>query len=366
MDKNVFVEHITMHKYLKYKQKYLQLKSLQIGGNKKTYTICSLDSDTNFFFVVLRRFLDEHGFSEVPQSKAETSNKIIDFLFFLDIHTFSKKIYQIQCKLKNELNHVSLLGNKCTLHKLINDSNNTKLQSYIPKTCDLMEVKHLEKGHILILRPCSPSSFGGKGIVRVTTDEQLQKEKRVYELNYKYPIIASEYIRNPLLFDSRKFHLRTYMLITLIPTFKYHLFKTSEIMTAKKPYIDDYFDDVEIHDTHCKSTEYSYIFPQDGDKLSVQTNLDDNIRHVWKQIDYICSQLSLYIKNSAKPYEESKFGYHLFGLDIVLDTSYNVFLIECNHHPGFSMCGKMTKKYEIFLNEFINWIYTLAIEPILY
>lgn len=336
-----------------------------------TYTICSIDDKLNLIIISLRNILDAHNFKEIPLDEAldNKRNKKIDFLFFHDVHTLNKNIYHIKCRFKNELNGINILSNKCNLHRLITNSNDKKLQSHIAKTCNLNDIEHLQKGQILILRPCSPGSFGGHGIVRVTTDEQLRKEKHKYALNNKFPTIASEYIRNPLLFNGTKFHLRVYMIVTYdvnTSNVNYYFFKPCKIITAKNPYIDDHFDDVDIHDTHCKSTPYTYLFPQDSDKLDDQTNIKEHIQSIWKQIDYICKQLCMFIKDTAKPYEESDAGYQMFGLDIMIDTSYNAFLIECNNHPGLITCGKIIETYKSFSDDLAMWIYSNAIKPFFY
>jgi hypothetical protein len=369
-------ETYNFNKYLKYKQKYLRLKQLQTGGasrdkldktNKKlTYSLCVDYDDT--FNEVLRRILNRHNFKEIPFDElydgSTKSKKTIDFLFLRYIKTPIIKEYQlINCRIKNELSGSNKLFNKCTLHKLINDSDDKKLRSHIPKTRDLKDIEHLEKGQILILRPCAPWASSGKGIVRVATEDELQKEKRKYKSNNKFSIIASEYIRNPLLFDNRKFHLRMYMIFTVTPKFRYELAKIGKILTAKKPYVDKYFDDLDIHDTHVHSTKHDYFFPKDFNETNIP-EISEHISSIWDQMDYICGKLSNFVKHDVKPYEESESGYYVFGLDFMVDTAYHVLLIECNNHPGYANIDvDDNKNYVDFLEQHFEWIYDRALKP---
>lgn len=361
-------ESHNFNKYIKYKQKYLRLKSLQSGGNKKiTYSLC-VDYD-DLFNEILRKVLNDHGFNEIPFDEIrDDPNKykkvLVDFLFLKYIKSPMPREYQsIKCRIKSELSRSNKLVDKCALHKLINDSSDKKLQSYIPKTSDLKDIKHLEKEQILILRPCAQWATTGKGIIRVSTDKQLQQEKRKYDTDGKFAIIASEYIRDPLLFDTKKFHLRMHMIFTMIPTFQYNLAKIGRILTAEKPYIDDYFDDSDIHDTHGHSTKHNYFFPEDFNE-SYGEGLNEHVSEIWKQMNYICGGLSNFVKSKIKPYEESESGYYVFGLDFMVDTSYHVFLIECNNHPGHgSLNVDDNRKYIDFLKQYFEWIYDCALKP---
>lgn len=398
------------YKYMKYKQKYLLLRHSQMGvgikdltahtnmrgagikdstarilvrgagiedlaahinmrgGKKLTYSLCVDYDDT--FNEILRRVLNKHNFTEIPfdelrDNPDKTKKELVDFLFLRYTKSPIVKEYQlIKSRIKNELSGTDELFNKCILHKLINDSGDRKLQSHIPKTCDLKDVKHLKEGQILILRPCAPWAAAGKGIVRVTNDKQLQEEKHKYEQNKKFSIIASEYIRNPLLFDDRKFHLRMYMIFVATPKFQYNLAKIGKILTAKKPYVNKYFDDLEIHDTHVHSTKHDYFFPKDFNETNIP-GINEHISDIWEQMNYICGKLSNFVKSKIKPYEESKSGYHVFGLDFMIDASYHVFLIECNHRPGYANIDvDDPEKYIEFIEQHFEWIYDRALKPV--
>lgn len=360
---------INFNKYLKYKQKYLQLKYCQTGGKKITYSLC-VDYD-DIFNEILRNVLNGHGFKEIQFNDLHNNPKaykseLVDFLFIRYIKSPVPKKYQtIKCHIKNELSGSDDLFNKCKLHTIINNSGNKKLQSHIAKTRDLKNINRLENNQVLILRPCASWASAGKGIVRVSTDKQLQKEKYKYKMNNKFPIIASEYIRNPLLFDDKKFHLRMYMIFTATPKFQYELAKIGKIITAKKPYVDGNFDDLEIHDTHVHSTAHDYFFPEDSDKLNIEKHMDEHVSDIWNQMNYICGELYKVVSDKIKPYEESKYGYYIFGLDFMVDSAYNVFLIECNHHPGYANIDvDDNKKYIDFLTQHFEWIYNRALKPV--
>ena len=359
-------ESIYKQKYINYKKKYLQLKK-QIGGEQKylTYSV-RMEVKNDLFMNALRNVFNAHNLREIslgdlrnnPKSKKQSMVDII--LFYNVIYAMAKDDYSIHCQLRNELDGIDSVINKCKLHMMIYNSNNKQLISHIPKTDYIEHIKKLESNQVLILRPCIGWASSGKGIIRVTSNEQLQKEKnncqKMKEKNKKYDVIASEYIHNPLLFHGLKYHLRMYLMITLKPLFRHHVFKMGKIITARKPYVDDNFDDNDIHDTHVGSTAHDYFFPNDNDS--------SNIIQIRQQIEYICQNLAELIKEKIKPYPESTSGFHVFGLDFMVDTDQHVFLIECNENPGYkNIDHDGGEKYKQFIEKYFKWIYKYAIKP---
>jgi hypothetical protein len=355
-----------------YKEKYLLLK--QMGGHQYTFSLCTNikphDKENTLFLTALKRMFKEHNFKEIPQDDLLKYKNIVDVLFMYD--TSGKVVsnyYSVQCKIKNALDGVMIVGDKCHLHYLITNSNIPELISHIPKTLDLDDVHKLEKNQILILRPCAGWANSGRGIVRVTTNERLQAEKRNYQLAKKRDkrlhIIASEYITKPLLFDGYKCHFRMFMLVVIHPKPKKYFFKIGKIRTASKKYINENFDDIEIHDTHMHSTKHDYFFPKDCDKLNMPGDLDKNVQHILDQMKFISDHIYNFVKPHLKPFPESQTGYNVFGLDFMIDTSLNVFLIECNERPGYQNIDEVSPGFVYFSDEYFKWIYKHAIKKTL-
>ena len=149
--------------------------------------------------------------------------------------------------------------------------------------------------------------------------------------------ILQEYINKPLLFEGKKFHLRVFFLYckkydnTLKKVVKKgFFFEDIPILTALKKYKEgDYFDN-KMHDTRYKYVKNPVYFTRDFKKLygSKNTNkalkdLKTIFKNVLKCIDAGC-------------YSESKYCFELFGADVMLDSDFNMKLIEVNTKVGYN------------------------------
>lgn len=338
----------------------------------KTYCMCSdvgLDDRENTIFLsTVKKEFDKY-FREISLSKLKTYNnpKLLGYVDFMFVYNTTGKITKqynsIECIIKNSLDGIDNITNKCKLHMSIMSSS-SEVKQYISHTTLLNEVTSIKKGDILIVRPCARWANSGKGIVRVSTNQQLVDEKAKYsklKMSTKnLEMIASLYIRNPVLLHDKKTHFRMFMLVTEYPNNKYYLFKYGKIRTALKKYVDKNYDDNDIHDTHMHSTEHDYIFPIDIDKLTPKISYDDVIMQMKK----ICEYLFELIKDTVKPYPESKHGYNVFGIDFMIDTYSRVYLIECNGNPGYQNIDDDNKNFRLFAKKYVKWVYKNAIEPI--
>ena len=84
-----------------------------------------------------------------------------------------------------------------------------------------------------------------------------------------------------MLYNKRKFHLRTYFLIAIINgKYKTYFYELYELFTAAKPYNNNDYTDTDVHDTHFKSSYRSdLIFPDDlyGETTPMITDKDIDI-----------------------------------------------------------------------------------------
>lgn len=183
--------------------------------------------------------------------------------------------------------------------------------------------------------------------------------------------IASEYILNPILLNNRKIHIRMYLLITLYPKYSYHVFKMGRIMTSKKSYVANNYNDHDIHDTHITSTEKSYFFPQDRNLLDTPRKKNgislENSKYIIKQMKKICKIISQIYEPQQGVYDETTTGYEVFGVDFMIDELYHVYLIEINDNVGFKKIEKYEKiKYDDFLKQYFEWMYDKVIKYVKY
>ena len=60
-------------------------------------------------------------------------------------------------------------------------------------------------------------------------------------------------------------------------------------------------------------------------------------------------------------YDNQKNGFHILGIDFMVDTTGRVFLIECNALPGFSYTSKSLS--HAFSKSLFKWINDTVLEP---
>jgi hypothetical protein len=89
-----------------------------------------------------------------------------------------------------------------------------------------------------------------------------------------------------MLFEGRKFHLRTYFLIaTINGKYKTHFYDLYELFTAEKQYNNNDFLDKDIHDTHFKSTPRDIQCPYDLEP-ELQKIFEDELKNLEQQRGY--------------------------------------------------------------------------------
>ena len=149
--------------------------------------------------------------------------------------------------------------------------------------------------------------------------------------------ILQQYINNPLLYEGKKFHIRVFFLYHKFidkETKKVHkrgyILDIGNIYTALKKYKKGDFMNKKIHDTHKKSTIKPIFFPVDFKKKygNKKTN------QIYKDLKKIFSIVLKCI--DANCYKESKYCYELFGADIMLNSSFDMKLIEVNTKVGYA------------------------------
>ena len=251
-----------------------------------------------------------------------------------------------------------------------------------------------------ILRPID--GFGGNDIKYVNSKRALYDAIRFYNNNslsqfsttkkYGNDVIASEYITTPLLFNSRKFHLRLYYLVFYSKHYKvfnsFYLDTLGKLFTAKLPFtMDEHtFNNKDIHDTHADTTDEDYFYPasfthdkftlSDNTKIANEDKFNNKVVNMKNQIKLIMSIISQIMvtkctgdKCDELLYNTDANAYHIFGIDIMIDDTNNKFipkLIEINFAPGFG--HKPETKHEtqsLLSNGVYGWINETVLEPLL-
>jgi len=186
--------------------------------------------------------------------------------------------------------------------------------------------KDMYKDGVYIIRPVGKDIGAGEGIEYVINKEEFDVVVNKYKLSNKYKkIIASEYIKPLLLFEKKKFHIRVHMLFLNNKgkiTWSINLNGTARY--AKLNFINKDYHNLEIHDTHAKSTNRFIYFPEDFNFKK------KNTEKIISQIELILSKVAEIIKPRLKCFSESNNCFEVFGIDFMIKKDFTVILIEIN------------------------------------
>jgi hypothetical protein len=300
------------------------------GGNKKinskqkTYKIFYNDEYTKENYSYLINTLNSLGWKEEPNNK-----KYVNFAFSLLNNN------HIAADLKFALNGFKKLVHKDFLYKYVKSN-------HIPYTEDIKTYKWCDD--IVIVKEVLSEQQRGVYVI-VSEKEFLKLKDKLANTR----AIVSKYIKNPLLFEGKKFHLRILIIVfvqrektTKNQLIKKILYVKDNIfaLTAKKKYIinskKDYLD-TDINISNGIST----------DKLIMFSDLEKQYEHNFISkckisINDAVESISL---DSILLYPEQNAGLFLFGADIMLDDMGHAWVLELNDRPG--IIPKPVKKFSI-------------------
>jgi hypothetical protein len=228
-------------------------------------------------------------------------------------------------------------------------------KKYFAETVDFLSMK-TTNNNVYMIKPVNSS--GGVDIHVIKNDDELDKVKKILLPKYTQ-IIASKYITNPLLYDNKKFNIRVNFIILFSKNVTtYYIYLNNFILTAKKNFINDDYNNADIHDSHGKSTAQP-TFVEDLDLT------EDIIKDIQKQIDYVINFcVEIFKKNILKCYDEFESCFHYYGADFMVTTDYIVKLLEINRRPQFNIKHFHNHpNWNKFLYNFYNWVYDDIIKP---
>jgi predicted ATP-grasp superfamily ATP-dependent carboligase len=331
-------------------------------------------------------FANRLNWNKIPDSKINKST--INFVYLDDLYYTNPSYYSIKCTAKNIVNDekraVSLKNNFVTTmmndpigqkyilpHHVIDLYEHELTKQSLVSYLNLKKISELfTKNAIYIFKPVTGMS--GKGIKIIDTYEKLInyiqyiKQKNIkqwqrYKDPNKAPMrvwVLQEYLTNPLTVKKRdgksyKFHIRHYYLYQPKAIGKSYYYDMGEIATARAPYVKGHWDNKLIHDTHFYEDD-DELYP-DFLKLSPlhKQSIDTQISEVYSIINKY---------NNAQCYNDSKYCFEIFGLDIMLTDDYQLKVIEVNANPGNPFGNYMDLKYNFFNDAFKltvdNWLNT--------
>ena len=220
------------------------------------------------------------------------------------------------------------------------NNNNKKELFNTDKYKKLFNNNNNDKDNLWIVKPVY--GFKGSGIAVVNNYKDLvehltkDREKTIlqrYQDSEKW--VISKYIRNPLLINGKKFHIRMILMYFVNNdkgSSRGFLFKEGVIFSAKKKYSNSNYEDKEIHDSHRVKGE-EITFPNEFKEIFGKEKTDNVTKDIVKIANVIFKILK---NNGAKCFPLNKNCFHLFGMDIMIDENFNTKLIECNSKIGLS------------------------------
>ena len=181
----------------------------------------------------------------------------------------------------------------------------------------------------------------------------LKKSKEDKEKHYQSgKLLLQKYIEKPLLYNRRKFDMRTWVLLT--HELKIYLFKEGHLKASSTEF-DINSKDAFVHLTNYSVQKYSKKFSNyeigneisfDEFQISLHVNygIDINIKKdIIKKIGEIILLSLNSVKKKINP-EGKKGCFEIFGYDFMFDIDLNPFLLEINTNPGLEISSPLISK----------------------
>lgn len=257
--------------------------------------------------------------------------------------------------------------NKFELYKNMNKLFPDIAKKHMAETINLYDLKNT-KDLVYIIRPVGEQIGSGEGIEIIKNNKELEEVKNRYMLQKKYKnIIASKYITKPLLYNKKKFHIRVHILFLYNnKEFSYSINLHGRIFCAQKEYINDNYNNLQIHDTHGRYSTRNIYFPEEFNYGK------ENTDKVLSQMNLILSKVVEIYKPYIKCYEKTKNCFEIFGIDFMIEEDFNVILIEINDTfgiPSFPYnkandTPENNKLWLLHVKEYVKWVYDNSISKI--
>ncbi|CAG9333914.1 unnamed protein product [Blepharisma stoltei] len=186
-------------------------------------------------------------------------------------------------------------------------------------------------------------------IKRLKKNLKQNEKGKIYSLKF----VIQKYIESPLLINSRKFDIRVWVLIThdlncyFFP--QGYLRTSSESFSLDKETLSSEF--VHLTNNAVQKEGKAYGKFEDGNQLSFQffEEFIDNMKKDIKFSDLIfkIKELITHSLISAKGKLNPNMRQHcfeIFGYDFIVDSSLNVWLIECNTNPCLELSSPLLQQ----------------------
>jgi hypothetical protein len=342
--------------------------------NKKKYVIFENKNQNNLFsYDRLRYHLEKYKLTEISIQNGHCD--YIHFLWFRYINEINGKLtnkyLNNQILIINDILGVECITNKYFLSQNIKKYFSDECDKIIPKT-GLFTKELIFDNKIKILKPIKNLKTNivissSDNIIICETNDDFEFYKHIIN-DYDY-IVSQDYILNPHLFNKKKYHVRIYLLITIIDNiFNSYTIKYGKIIVARDNYpltdcdTNNNYKNVYQHLSKYIFNDNDYEFPND---LNTENNINDKniIENIWIKIQDILVKLSVILSDNIYQHKNTKHSFHLFGLDFMLTNNYDVKLLEVNRYPCLTTKFDKNKKNNLEENLF-NLIDDVVLKPI--
>jgi len=299
---------------------------------------------------------------------------------------YDRRVYNVRCQVKNVLDAecVRHLTDKKLLYDTAVNYNPGNLGFYMPTTWKIQDFLH-SYGNVYILKATGDRTGCGKGNAVFSSPEEFESAKDKLRAN-QYDLscaVVSRYINNPILFEGRKTHFRTFVLVSTFSS-NVSVFDKIVVRLANKPYVKGEYADEGIHDTHTSSSGVDIYLPitkYDGYKVFEEGDVLKNteryieLEKYYDRVMEATHHIANLIKKSTTPKAppEAKHAFEVFAIDLIVTAS-RVFLLEINTKVSYksamtynasssTVSSNVTLEHVQFSNTYFSWICTLGYLP---
>jgi len=162
--------------------------------------------------------------------------------------------------------------------------------------------------------------------------------------------LLQKYIEKPLLYRGRKFDIRIWVILT--HKFKVYVFKEGHLKACSIDFKLEN-DDAFVHLTNYSFQKYNKYFSkyEIGNEISFQLwqqFLDESKseKDIKKQIFPKINELIKITFNSVKEKineNNRSYCFELFGFDIIMDSAYDMYILEVNTNPGLEYSSPLIR-----------------------
>lgn len=201
------------------------------------------------------------------------------------------------------------------------------------------------ENNIWIAKPAGLSR--GRGIQVFSDLDEIDDYTRGKEHNW----ILQKYIENPLIVNKRKFDLRIWVLVTDVNPLTIWFWKKPYVRFPAADYNADNLNDRFIHLTNNSVAKNAKELPQVGDGNmwfieQLQSHFVQTYgRDIWsEEIEQKCKDIIIHSLQAVQDCIDNRKGsMELLGYDVMIDDTFNPWLIEVNSSPTMEFSTGVTK-----------------------